>query len=190
MVEDVVKKVYICGDSKTITKNLNIMKKIFSCALLTIVVMMLTGCGAGRQFSKTDTGSFKYELEGMSNAAQGSYLVKVWTYTNTKRADIELCKKNAVHGIIFKGYAGSGNVRPQGPLVKEPGAESRYADYFGKFFADGGEYNKYVKVTGGSQQVVKVGKSYQVGVVVSVSKDQLRKALEAAGVVKSLGHGF
>jgi GTP-sensing pleiotropic transcriptional regulator CodY len=35
-----------------------------------------------------------------------------------------------------------------------------------------------------------VGKEYKVGVTVSVSKDQLRKDLEAAGVIKSLGSGF
>ena len=42
----------------------------------------------------------------------------------------------------------------------------------------------------GSQEVVKVGKTYKIGLVVSVSKDALRKALEKAGVVKALGAGF
>ena len=31
---------------------------------------------------------------------------------------------------------------------------------------------------------------YKVGIVVSVQKDELRKALEAAGVIKSLNYGF
>jgi len=37
---------------------------------------------------------------------------------------------------------------------------------------------------------VKVGKEYKIGVVVSVSKDQLRKDLEAAGIIKGLSSGF
>ena len=152
--------------------------------------LLLAGCGAPKQLSKTDTGRFQYELEGVSNGSQGTYLVKVWTYSSSKTANIETCKKNAVHGIIFKGYAAGNNIRPQGPLVKDPGAESVYADYFNNFFKDGGEYNRYVTVTSGTQETVKVGKRYKVGLVVSVSKDQLRKTLEAAGIVKSLGYGF
>ena len=37
---------------------------------------------------------------------------------------------------------------------------------------------------------VKVGKEYKIGIVVSVMKDQLRKDLEAAGIVKGLSSGF
>lgn len=166
------------------------MKKILSTLLFAGIMVMLTGCGAGKKFAATDTGSFKYEIQGVNNGTQGTYLVKVWTYSPTKKVSVETCKKNAVHGVMFKGYAGTENARPQGPLVKEPGAEAKYADYLGQFFADGGEYNKYVRITDGSMDVVKVGKSYQIGLIVAVSKDQLRKALEAAGVVKSLGHGF
>ena len=36
----------------------------------------------------------------------------------------------------------------------------------------------------------KVGKEYKVGCVVSVRKDDLRKALEAAGIVRGLSSGF
>ena len=37
---------------------------------------------------------------------------------------------------------------------------------------------------------VKVGKEYKIGVLVSVSKDALRKDLEAAGIIKGLSSGF
>lgn len=166
------------------------MKKIFSMLLFVGIMLMLTGCGVSKKFSTTDTGSFQYEIQGVNNGTQGTYLVKVWTYSSSPKVSVEKCKKNAVHGVMFKGYAGSGQVRPQNPLIKDPGAEAQHADYLARFFADGGEYNKYVTVTGGSQEVIKVGKNYQVGLVVSVSKDQLRKALEAAGIIKSLSHGF
>jgi GTP-sensing pleiotropic transcriptional regulator CodY len=37
---------------------------------------------------------------------------------------------------------------------------------------------------------MKVGKEYKIGVVVSVDVSALRKDLEAAGMIKSLGAGF
>ena len=162
------------------------MKKIIPFLLFACISFLVTGCGASKNLAKTETGKFQYEIEGVNNGTQGSYLVKVWTYSSTKYANIEECKKNAVHGVIFKGYAGSAQVRPQKPLVREAGAEMAHADYFDTFFANGGEYNKYVTVTQGTQEIVKVGQTYKVGLIVSVSKDQLRRALETAGVVKSL----
>lgn len=39
-------------------------------------------------------------------------------------------------------------------------------------------------------QVVRQGKQYIVTGIISVSKEQLRKDLEAAGVVKRLNSGF
>lgn len=166
------------------------MKKLISMLLCVSTVLLIAGCGSGKKLQKTDAGKFQYELEGVSNGAQGSYLIKVWTYSKAKKVNVEECKKNAVHGVIFKGYAASQNARPQPPLAREVGIEAKYPDFFDKFFADGGEYNRYVTVTAGSQEFLKVGRKYKVGLVVTVAKDQLRKALEAAGVVKSLSHGF
>jgi sRNA-binding protein len=37
---------------------------------------------------------------------------------------------------------------------------------------------------------IKVGKEYKIGVIVSVMKDELRKDLEAAGVIRGLASGF
>lgn len=166
------------------------MKKFITYLVYVGMMMLLTSCGAAKRLATTDTGKFMYEIEGVSNGTQGSYLVRVWTYSATKYADIENCKKNAVHGVIFKGYAGVGQVRPQSPLVREAGAEVAHADYFDSFFSPGGEYNRYVTITSGSQEIVKVGNQYKIGMVVSVSKDMLRKSLEEAGIVRSLSSGF
>ncbi len=166
------------------------MKNIFTILLFLGIMALSANNACAQQYANSKTEKFMYEIEGVSNGAQGSYLVKVWTYSKSKKADIEVCKQNAVHGVIFKGYAGSGQVRPQAPLVKEPGAEATHADYFNLFFSPGGEYNRYVTVTAGSQEITKVGKHYKIGLIVSVSKDMLRKTLEEAGIVKSLSHGF
>lgn len=159
--------------------------------LLVAALFVVVGASAAsRKLKNSETEKFQYEIEGVSNGSQGTYLVRVWSYSSKTKLDVEISKKNAVHGVIFKGYAGTKDVRPQRPLIAAPGAEVEHADYFNLFFKDGGEYNKYVTITAGSQQVVKVGKQYHIGVVVCVSKDALRKALEQAGVLRSLGSGF
>ena len=61
-------------------------------------------------------------------------------------------------------------------------------------FYDGGKYMKFVSVSGdgsiAAEDRLKVGKEYKIGVVISVSKDNLRKDLEDAGIVKGLSSGF
>lgn len=164
------------------------MKKLL---LLAAALLVVAGASASsRKLKNSDTQKFQYEIEGVNNGLQGSYLVKVWSYSARPKADFETCKKNAVHGVIFKGYAGTQNARPQRPLIADPGTELEHAEFFDLFFKDGGEYNKYVTITAGSQEIVKVGKQYKIGLVVSVSKDALRKALEKAGVARSLSAGF
>ena len=75
-------------------------------------------------------------------------------------------------------------------MANIPGIETQYKEYFDSFFAEGGEYQKYASIIEGSTEVVKVGKEYKVGKIVSVRKDDLRRALEAAGIIRGLNSGF
>ena len=65
-----------------------------------------------------------------------------------------------------------------------------HEDFFRLFFSDKGEYRKYVSVVAGSELCEKVGREYRAGAIVSIQKDELRKALEAAGIIKGLNYGF
>ncbi len=141
-----------------------------------------------------DMEAFRYEIECVGTGVQGTYLIKVWTYSKKPKVAIEQSKKNAVHGVIFKGFAGGGRgCTSQQPLAPAE-AEDNFADFFDKFFADGGDYMKYVALSNDgsidSEDRLKVGKEYKIGVVVSVMKDKLRKDLENAGIVKPLDAGF
>ena len=155
------------------------MKKIL---LLVVSLTMIVGFAVA--------GAKKKEY-ARSNA-DGMCLVKVWSYSKKSRIAADQCRKNAVHGIMFKGYSASdGTTVSQRPLVKDAAALTDKAEFFDAFFADGGPYGQIVSaVTDGSMEVRKVGKQYKVGVVVTVSKDQLRKYLEDAGVIRSLTSGF
>jgi hypothetical protein len=150
-----------------------------------------------RHKAEVATREFRYEIECVGTGVTGSYLVKVWSYSKKPNVAIEQAKKNAVHGIIFKGFAGSGagqGCTSQQPLTNNPALEQEKQEFFADFFNDGGKYMKFVSASGDGNIAagdrVKVGKEYKIGIVVSVMKDQLRKDLEAAGIVKGLSSGF
>ena len=165
------------------------MRKILLSLL--VVVLCLPACRSIRQNkANKDTNQYRYEIECAGNAVQGTYLVKVWTYSKSAAVAENQCRKNAVHGVIFKGYGGGQGCVSQRPMANNPGVEQQYKEYFDSFFATGGEFQKYASIMSGTMETVRVGNEYKVGVVVSVRKDDLRKALEAAGVIKSLNSGF
>lgn len=139
-----------------------------------------------------DTQIWRYEVEGVKQGVQGTYLVKVWSYSKKPEVAIEQAKKNAVHGIIFRGFAGSVQQRP---LTNNVNLENEKEDFFKDFFKDGGRYMKYINVSGdgtvSSKDKIKVSKKeWKIGVVVSVNQALLRKDLESAGIIKSLDAGF
>lgn len=165
--------------------------------LFLVVALILSGvCFANKQQkADAETDKFRYDIEYARPSGDGMCQVKVWSYSKKPHIAAEQCRKNAVHGVIFKGYAaGDGTTVSQRPLVKDPNIQIEKADFFEAFFMDGGTFRQYVSsVTEGSQEVIKVGKKdkfYKVGIVVTVSKDQLRKYLESQGVVRSLNSGF
>lgn len=161
----------------------------FLLSLLVVALCAPLFAGAKKKADK-DTNQFRYEIECAGNAIQGTYLVKVWTYSKKAAVAENQCRKNAVHGVIFKGYGGGQGCVSQRPLANTPGIENQYKEYFNSFFSEGGEFQKYASIMEGTIETVKVGKEYKVGCVVSVRKDDLRKALEAAGVIRGLSSGF
>lgn len=174
------------------------MKTILKKVSLFILALSFSGAVNAQVIAKNkankDTEKFRYEIECVSVGATGSYLIKVWTYSKKANVAIEWAKKNAVHGVIFKGFTGAGAGCTQKPLASSPSIEEEKAEFFDNFFADGGKYMKFVSVSGdgsiAAEDRLKVGKEYKIGVIVSVMKDNLRKDLEDAGIVKGLSSGF
>lgn len=168
------------------------MRKIFF-----LFIVMLTAASFGQAKKKADlaTEEWRYEIECAGIGADGTYLIKVWSYSKKGTVAITQAKKNAVHGIIFKGFAGGvQGCNSQRPLVSNPNIESEKVDFFQPFFEDGGKYMKFVSASSDgnvdASDRMKVGKEYKIGVVVSVMKDALRKDLEAAGIIRGLSSGF
>ncbi|GAA4938487.1 hypothetical protein GCM10023314_08870 [Algibacter agarivorans] len=167
---------------------------------IAILFIVLLGMTANAQWKKNkaneDTKIWRYDLECEGIAKQGSKLVKVWSYSKNPKHAISRGMKNAVHGVIFKGYAGGGQgCTSLKPLVKSVDTEEEFKEFFEAFFADGGEYLKYVSAaTDGSiapGDRLKVSKrEYKIGIIVNVQFEQLRKRLEKENIVRGLASGF
>ena len=145
----------------------------------------LTTC---RSIPKSSYGL--YEIECAGAGTQGSQLVKVWVFDKKRNVNIDLIKRYAVHGIIFKGYAGGNGCTPQRPMATNPALELQRANFFNPFFDIDKAYNKYASQVGTVIESVRVGNEIKFGAVISVSKDILRRDLEAAGVISGLSGGF
>jgi len=137
-----------------------------------------------------DTKAGRYEIVCAGNAQPGCYLVKVSSYNKKQEIAEKQCRKNAVHGVLFKGFTGDRGCTAQRALINTPGAEDQNAKYFDNFFATGGEADKYASIVPGTTICEKVGKEYKVTCTVTVRKDELRKVMEDAGIVKSFNTGF
>ncbi len=159
-----------------------------------VLTMVMLACSSAYADKKKklneDTDRFRYDIEYCKTAADGMVMVKVWSYSKNSNLAMQQGRKNAVHGVIFRGYTGDASAA-QYPLVTDPTIESVKADYFNAFFSEEGPYMRYVgTVVDGSAEVRKVGKEYKVGVVVTVNKAMLRKHLEDAGIIRDLSSGF
>ena len=69
-------------------------------------------------------------------------------------------------------------------------SEEKYKSYFNEFFKDGGKYLKFISLTNNNIEVLEGSDRLKVGIIVTIQKDNLRKELEAANIIKALNNGF
>lgn len=180
-------------------------KEVKTILMLSIMVFCSTTLFAQKRAQKLaneDTNNWRYEIECEGVGSNGVYLIKIFSYSFNKDVAIEQSKKNAIHGVIFKGIPeGERGCVSQPALARNSNLEQEKADYFEAFFAEGGKYQKFVNLT--TDGAVKAGdryevggsglfrrKEYKIGIVVSVNKALLRKELEDAGIIRGLSSGF
>lgn len=116
----------------------------------------------------------------------GSQTLRVHGYGRNRADAKEQAMKNAVWAVIFDGIRDGSqgcNIRP---LVTEVNAKERYEDYFNIFFADGGEYKKYVSLRDTKRRSAdrikdKVGYSYEM--TIRVLRAELKNRLKADNVI-------
>lgn len=161
------------------------MRKL-SFILLTLVSLLVFSIAANAK----DDEVLEYEITGNGTGMQGTYLISVTVITKDKKIQDSEIARCAVHGVLFRGFSSKENRQNQKPLAGSPMAESQHADFFNSFFKEDGPFAGYVSEVDGSRQIVKSGKKYRVTSVVTVNKDQLRRDLEKAGIIKGLNSAF
>ncbi len=159
------------------------MKKIF-----TLIAAMLCILSVNAQQRKADiqTAQWRYEVEpAVGQAARGSEMVRIWTYSKSNTVATSQAGKNAVHAIMFKGFPSAQGIVGRAPMIADPSVEEANAEYFKNFFKEGGDFQRYVTYirNGVPDQIMKVGKEYKIGITVVVLVDQLRERLEKDGIL-------
>ncbi|MDR2628268.1 MAG: hypothetical protein LBC40_09570, partial [Dysgonamonadaceae bacterium] len=143
-----------------------------------------------RAAKKDDAADLRYDIECTESGTDGNYLIKVWVYAKKAKVSSDQIKSRAVHGVLFKGYAGApGKCTAQKALLST--SQSDHAEFFNAFFAANGDYLKYVTLVSATPETIKIGKKdFKIGMVVSVAKDKLRQDLEKAGIKEGLSSRF
>lgn len=172
---------------------------IYLLSVILIIALPLTGIAQSNNTSKKETREWKYEIEPVSTGAEGTYQIKVWSFIGKKNINKaqfveDVAKRNAVHGVIFKGFAKKDRVQGQKPLARNVNLEQEKSDFFDSFFDSGGKFQKYVTLSNNGAILpgdrIKMDNEYKIGMIVSVNVAWLRKDLEDAGIIKGLGSGF
>lgn len=151
-----------------------------------ISAMCLIGFSACSSIKKaTNTAVWmEHEVECLGIGLDGTQQMKVYSRSANRSEAIEKALKNAVYTVTFKGVLGGEcNSRP---IIIEANAEQKYEDYFNVFFATGGEYRKYVKLSNNSNAGTITGKSggqTLYGIQVEVDRAALRKRYESDNVI-------
>ena len=164
------------------------MNKRLVIAIIGIVCVLTAFAG-----NKVDP-MYEYEIvsfEGAVAPSAGWHVVKVWSYGKRESLTRENNMKNAVHGVLFKGYPKLGANAGLKALVPE-GYEA-HKEFFDEFFR--GKFMQYVQVTNNGNlaagDVVKIDKKrYKVGMVVVVNVNGLRKYLEDEKIIEPLDFLF
>ena len=67
----------------------------FLFSLLAVALCVPAFAGLRQKQADKDTNQFRYEIECAGNAIQGTYLVKVWTYSKKASVAENQCRKSA-----------------------------------------------------------------------------------------------
>jgi hypothetical protein len=162
-------------------KNSNYIKIIF------VISMVLISCNAQKKIA----GNYSYKTECLGIEMDGSQTVKAWGNGRNRFDAIEQAKKNAVNDVLFNGiYEGKQDCEKR-PVIAEVNARQKHEAYFNKFFADNGQYKKYISLKDEriGQKVSRDRKgsrqSVTHGVVVRVLRAQLKQKMIKDGILKN-----
>lgn len=157
---------------------------------LSIVAFMGIICLAGCRSKQTIGDSYSYynfKSTLISASPSGYITMRSWGSGPDKASAIKEAKKNAVSDVLFKGFDTSNDYLAR-PLIYEVNAREKYAQYFDRFFSDGGEYENFVvetSSTDGSRIESKSQGRHNYGITVTIDRNALKNQMRADGLINN-----
>ena len=153
-------------------------------SLASAIVLMLGSCRSRQQVSDT-FAYYNFGTTLIDVSPSGMLTVRAWGNGPDEATSVEEAKKGAVSELIFKGFSTSSDYNARA-LVTEVNARERYAGYFDRFFAKGGEYRKFVREASSTDKSRARARSTareNHGVTVVIDRNALRQQLIDDGVL-------
>lgn len=160
------------------------MKPLYLILTLAVAIS-ISGCRSNLNV-KDSVSYYHFDTSLVNASPSGLLTLRAWGSGPDKAAAINEAMKTAVYDVVFKGIAGSNSYNCS-PVVTEVNARERYAEYFDRFFADGGEYKNFVYETSNSDKSRTKSKSAgreNFGVTVNVDRSALQTQLRNDGIIR------
>lgn len=159
------------------------MKKIL--LIFSAALMLAAGACAKKAVVST---SYTYQPEIISMERDGSLTMRTWGEGRNRGDAVAQARKEAVHAVMFKQLTANGKSPAMTrALVNEPNAETKYRAFFNEFFADGGDYAKFVTKQDrrhGSNLSQRSSVQVKYGITVRVLRSELEQYLIDQGILK------
>lgn len=152
-------------------------------SVLAVAAFALSACTTSQS---TMAAYQSAQIECMGVEHDGSQTLRVTASGRNKADAVEQAKKNAVREVIFNGIRHGQKGCNMHPIVAEANAEEKYENYFNIFFADGGEYLKYISMAderNHSRTKAKAKAFVSYTITVRVLRAELKDRLKADHVI-------
>lgn len=157
--------------------------KRFNLLLSIVIVLLLAGCGARRSQAYYD-----YKSQIIGTELDGSYTIRAFGRARNAVDAYKQARKQAVYDVVFTGVeSANSNVLRIKPLLLEVNAKEKYEDYFNRFFADNGDFEKYCSMKERrwfSSNYARTDAQSMAQVTVCVDRAKLRERLIKDGILK------
>lgn len=160
------------------------MQKLFS--LLSVGIILLSSSCKTTQLSN-EAAFVTFETECLGIELDGSQTLRAWGKGKNRADALEQAQKNAVYDVIFNGIKSGSDECNTKPLIFEVNAKEKYQYYFNDFFADGGEYKRYIShadENNTSRMKAKSDSQQNWSIVVRVLRADLRERLINDKIIK------
>ncbi len=117
-------------------------KSLFILTGVLSLILLTSSCDPQRKIAAYNT----YPTECIGIEMDGSQTVKAWGTGRNRGDAVEQAKKTAVRDVLFNGIrAGKAECQTK-PVLPEVNVREKNEAYFNKFFADGGDFRKFISL--------------------------------------------